>query len=57
MQLINFGERLGIPILLGKRVRMVRRSFMVERDTTEYFPGVSQSISDLKAVKGEANAS
>ena len=54
--LINFGERFGIPMLSGKRARMAIRRFLVARDTTEYFPGVSRTISDLKAFKGEANA-
>jgi PEP-CTERM motif len=40
VQLRNIGERFGIPILSGNRAPLVIRSFIVERDTSEYFPGV-----------------
>jgi hypothetical protein len=43
-------------MLSGKRAWMAIRLFLVARDTTEYFPGLSQIISDLKAFKGAANA-
>ena len=57
MQLRNIGERFGIPILPGKRARVLIRRFIVERDAPEYFSDVRSEDSKGEAIQPEGTVS